>query len=200
MMVDDLLTFVDERARHRCLRPAATRSEITDAADSMGVVFPEPLTRLYLEADGETEWLYENDQTPSCLFCDFEFLSLEGMVRTHSHWLDVRTIELDPDYESEMESRPQEMVRESIFRPGWIPFGGSSSSAYLAIDTDPGPKGTAGQVVLFGGILTPYRLCTASDLEAFLARTAAYLSDFVARSEGPDESYLVHIENSLGVR
>jgi len=80
-------------------------------------------------------------------------------------------------------------IREVGWSPGWVPFAGPDEDNYLALDLDPGPTGTPGQVISFGADQFIYgtpRYVLAPSFGEFMA----LLADLVARGEveaPPDE-------------
>jgi cell wall assembly regulator SMI1 len=93
-----------------------------------------------------------------------------------------------PAPEQPVSARPG-AIREVGWCPGWVPFAGPDEENYLALDFDPGPAGTPGQVISFGADQFIYgtpRYVLAPSFGAFLG----LLADLFARGEAevpPDE-------------
>ena len=119
------------------LRPPATEDEIADTERALGVTFPPDLRALYRMADGE-DGLYG-------LFGGPIFLPLDLVVaRWHSY-------EPDPSDLVTPEGDPPGVVRTVTWHPRWIPFAEHGDGNVFAVDLAPGPRGTTGQVIEFGG-------------------------------------------------
>lgn len=76
------------------------------------------------------------------------------------------------------------VAQPRLVHPGWVPFASDGAGNYLAIDTVPGPRGVAGQVVEFGTDLVDGPYVHADSLVDFLAKR---------RYEWPDDPGLDHL-------
>ncbi|WP_342662506.1 SMI1/KNR4 family protein [Deinococcus apachensis] len=84
-----------------------------------------------------------------------------------------------------MDSRPPGAVRPVTFSPAWFPFASDGGGNGLAVDLNPGPAGTLGQVITFGpDELT--RLVLAPSLPAFLDWVADQIEAGRVTLEGND--------------
>jgi cell wall assembly regulator SMI1 len=54
------------------------------------------------------------------------------------------------DFDEDCSSFPHDYVRQVYFDSAWIPLTYDSGGNHIAIDLNPGPKGTRGQVIVFG--------------------------------------------------
>jgi cell wall assembly regulator SMI1 len=111
------------------------------------------------------------------MFYGLDFLSLEQVAYVLS--LFRQNAEADPHWK--MQSRPPGVVREVYLSRMWIPFAGFYSTDYFALDFDPGPKGTVGQVILFSTDEAT-RTCVAPSFDEFLSKMLAH---YAARQYHP---------------
>lgn len=121
------------------LRPPARPDEIAAAEAALGVTFPPDLRALYLMADGE-----DSDYG---LFGGPTFLPLAWVVNT---WREYGTAD-DDDAPVIFEADPRGAIRRVPWHPHWIPFANHHDGNLYAVDLAPGPRGTVGQVIQFGG-------------------------------------------------
>jgi len=131
------------------LRPAAAPDAVEALEHRIGSQLPAALRDCYLLHDGEA---LDQEGPMLGLFCDYEFLSLQEVVKTLDHWTELRTYWAQPGMDDPLNysSHPANTVKTVLSRPGWIPFAGHYSGNHLAIDFDPASAGVAGQVINFG--------------------------------------------------
>lgn len=140
------------------LRPGVTPSTLESAERSLGLVLPPSVRETYQTFDGQ------QGDLPGVLL-GMKWLPLAEVLREHATWLELASE--DPS----LTSRPPEAVRPVTFSPAWVPIASDFAGNGLAVDLDPGPAGTVGQVITFGPD-EHERLVLAPDLPAFLAWVA----------------------------
>ncbi|WP_322922403.1 SMI1/KNR4 family protein [Paenibacillus campi] len=114
--------------------------EIAQAEQAMGVIFPEPLKRLYRIHNGEAH-------SGPGLFFGLQFLTLDEMVHEWKIWSDLQEeyADLGDHY-----SIPADWIQEQYINRHWIPFCHDGGGNHLGVDLNPGPNGIVGQVINFG--------------------------------------------------
>lgn len=123
------------------LRQPASIEEIEGLERTLGISLPTDLRRLYELHNGEL------DGEPG-LFFGMSFLPLSGVL---SEWQSCSALAGDramndvPFY-----AVPPETIKDQYINSKWIPFAADFDSNFLAVDLDPGPNGTYGQVINFG--------------------------------------------------
>ncbi len=155
------------------LNPAASRAEIREAQEAMGVSFPDNLIELYQCANGEGMSSESNHRVPLGLFGGFPFSSLDTVVKKHQDYvnslqrLDMFAVHLtrQPRYYS----RPDRAIKGAFFNTNWIPFSADRENpTYLAMDLEPDAKGVKNQVIMFGPDASPNVFQVSENLEKFL--------------------------------
>ena len=169
--VDRLLSFVERDFRHPEVPfpTGANAGAIKEFQRYAGVRLPDSLCALYARCDGEL--VAHGDDSPE-MFYGLPFLSIEQA--TFKLHLFREGAKHDSGWT--FQSRPSGGVREVYSSPKWIPFAGLYSTDYFALDYDPGPKGVAGQVILFSTD-EARRTCVAQSFDQFLATMLTRYAD-----------------------
>ncbi|GAA5533967.1 SMI1/KNR4 family protein [Deinococcus aluminii] len=154
------------------LRPGVRPAGLAEAERHLGQPLPPAVRDTYLACDGQL------DVVPGVLL-GLRWLPLDDVVREYATWLDLA------GEDTGLDSRPPGAVRPVTFSPGWLPFASDGGGNGLAVDLQPGPAGTAGQVITFGPDETT-RLVLASSLPAFLGWVADQIEAGRVTVEGND--------------
>ena len=81
----------------------------------------------------------------------------------------VKRTDYDWNEEQTYRSCPEGHIRKKYFHTRWLPVFQDFGGNYIGIDLDPGPKGTKGQVIIFGRD-EDLMVVLAPDLQAFFER------------------------------
>jgi cell wall assembly regulator SMI1 len=122
------------------LNKPASKAALADLEKSVGLVLAEDFKASYLIHDGADPY--------SGPLVGVPFMSLARIVK---EWKTLKP-KRGSDYPSLKApvSCPRLMVKEVGGNARWVPFAGPDEQNYIGLDFDPGPKGTAGQVINFG--------------------------------------------------
>ena len=119
--------------------------------------------------------------------------STQNVIATCKQWLEI--LESNPDLageESWYTSSPPGAVATRYYQRGWIAFAHDFGGNHLGIDINPGPAGTAGQVINFGSDEDD-KVAIASSLSALLSWLADELErgnwQVIEHPENPDLRY-----------
>ena len=143
--------------------------EIRSLERTIGVSVPNDLKELYQLHNGETEG------GPG-LFFGMSFLPLSGIL---DEWQSCEKRANDGSIEGmPFYAVPAESIKDDFFNKRWIPFAADFRGNFLAVDLDPGTKGTPGQVISFG---------LEENTRYVVARSATDLIEFISKTllEGP---------------
>jgi cell wall assembly regulator SMI1 len=140
--------------------PGAGADEIAAAEAKLGLAFPADL-REYLELANGEAWNSEG------FIGGWQLLDLENMVMETQTMRELAEKGTFGDNRND----PTPAVKGLWWNPQWIPIVSSGSGHFLCLDLDPGPEGTAGQVILFLHDDTR-RFRVAPGLKAWFARLA----------------------------
>jgi cell wall assembly regulator SMI1 len=135
----------DWLARHHptllpMLHAPADDAAFTSLEDRIGFALPDDFKQSYRIYDG-------SDETCGPLV-GLPLMSLAVIARSWDVWADVAD-EGNVDLDAECRSHPPGAVKLVYASRGWIPFAGDGQN-YVAIDFDPGPAGTRGQIINSG--------------------------------------------------
>lgn len=137
---------------------AATENEINEAEQHIAVQLPGNLRELYLSCNGQSQG--------AGIFCNWSFLPLEELRSEWQNWNDIEEF-YKVSFSIDACSIPRGHIKELYTSPKWIPFATDFCGNNLGYDTDPGPEGTFGQIIVFGRDYdTKYVL--AASLEKFV--------------------------------
>ena len=146
------------------LRPGARERELDDLERHLGRTLPPEFRAVYLVHDGE------NSSWGSVIPFFEEFLPLAGVLRWSGYAL---TPEERAELNQIVEIEEPGVIRQVALSDACIPFARDGAGNYLAVDLEPGPQGTLGQVVDSGrDDLTQPRRCYAPELIAWFERLA----------------------------
>lgn len=164
MLMKALLAPYQQGAKYP---PPASDDAIERLSARIGRSLPESLVDVYKVCDGGPE--VPGDPLAANLFYSYRFLAVEDVVAIVDG-LDI--VRRDPNqdfYPRAIPSQPPGAIKELYVGDGWVPFAHDGAGGHLAIDYDPGPSGTVGQVINFGrDDRVHFQL--ALDFEAFLER------------------------------
>ena len=161
------------------LGPPATDAGLNTLSTRTGRQLRDTLSALYDTHDGQS------DDAPG-LFVGLRFLPAAEAAEEWSRWSDM--IQQDPSLVTDIAvtSQPDGAVRPVYFSDGWIPIATDGTGNGVAVDLDPGPAGTAGQLICFGAD-EPTRTVLADSPLAFLDwLTGAIESGTVTAASEPD--------------
>ena len=138
-------------------RPGATQIEIARFEAYVGARLPDEVCALYALSNGQID-PFKFGSVPSGkvitpLFGGYEFLPLEAAAMRWTSWkeiIDQSTPEELDDFDRHAEVGDGEPVRKHYAFLAWIPFANDGAGNDLAIDLDPAPGGTRGQVIVTG--------------------------------------------------
>lgn len=165
-------------AVRRALNPPADEAALARLEAVVGTELPENFRASYRTHDGSAP--------VSGPIVGVPLLTVSGLAK---EWKSLRTESPSmPPPDQPMSARPG-AIREIGWSAGWVPFAGPDEQNYIALDFDPGPTGTPGQVITFGADQYIYgtpRYALAPSFGAFMA----WLSDLFTAGEVervPDE-------------
>jgi uncharacterized protein (TIGR02996 family) len=159
----------DWLARHHPTMLASLNGPADEAAfvrleERVGQVLPEDFKASYRLHDGSAP--------ESGVLIGLPLMSLEEVAQAWEVWADVAndgyTVE---DLSEYFRSHPPGAVKPLYANRNWVPFAGDSQN-HIALDFDPGPEGTPGQVINCG---------RDDEVRHVIAGTFAGLLTFVAR-------------------
>jgi cell wall assembly regulator SMI1 len=123
------------------LNKPATPKAIAKLEKAIGLALPDTFKESYRIHDGA-----DRHSGP---IAGVPFLSIERIIAERRDA--NRSL---PDFERELGKKQlayhKGRIQEVARNPRWVPFAGPDEQNYLALDFDPGPKGTPGQVINFG--------------------------------------------------
>lgn len=164
--MDDLLNSIKLSLRE--IFPSLSPSYIHSGSPSQLAQFmskypnlPKCVVEYLIQFNGEGAVQSELDEiisTKNGLFIDLRLLSLEEIATI----LDTQSLD-----EKSVESIPSHTIQPVKLHPDWIPLLVNRDGQFLGIDMAPGPKGTVGQVIVWGSYFDK-RLKLADDWEEFL--------------------------------
>lgn len=139
------------------LNPPATEADITRFEATLGVTLPDDLKKLYRLHNGES-----ND---AGLFFGLPFIGVDEALSEWKTWASLKesTATLDND----IISVPAGHIKEQYVNTRCIPISKDYGGNNIGIDLDPGPGGSAGQVINFGRD-EDTRFVIATSLSGFL--------------------------------
>jgi cell wall assembly regulator SMI1 len=143
----------------KCLRRGASGKQIHAFEEFIDRALPADLAESYALHDGQG---YARG-TVGMIFG----LALIPLKESQAAWEVQQRIRTDAGNEWEeldthCQSFPTGAIRPVCWSPGWVPLTDDGGGNYLGVDLDPGEKGQAGQVILFGRDETPYCVLAAS--------------------------------------
>jgi cell wall assembly regulator SMI1 len=114
------------------------------AEDEFGCKLPDDVRQVFLANNGQ------RGSTGIVFFLNF--MSIQLVRREWEHHREYETKYPDRIAERAREGRsgPAGAIQAGCFRKGWIPLYTALDNNYLGLDLDPGPAGTAGQIINFG--------------------------------------------------
>lgn len=123
------------------LNKAATPKVIAELEKVIGLALPDAFKESYSIHDGADSY--------SGPIVGVPFLSIAGII---AEWQQLNLS--PPDFVHDLGKKQlayhKGRIKELVYNTKWIPFAGPDEQNYLALDFDPGPEGTPGQVINFG--------------------------------------------------
>lgn len=119
--------------------------EVIAFEEAIGQQLPSDLRESYFLVNGQ-----ETDSTslPTGLFFGVALMPLEEALTEWEIWRNVSQ-EYGQAFENQT-SRPLGAIKEGYANSAWIPLCKDFVGNNIALDMDPGPKGTRGQIISFG--------------------------------------------------
>lgn len=151
------------------LAEPAPEADLQALADAVGAESTEPFAALYRHHDGQ------QSPTPG-LFFGLQFLSSTEATQEWARW--AEQFRGDPALVTDIQvsAVPEGAVRAVYASDRWVPFASDGAGNHLAIDLDPGPDGTPGQVISFG-VDEATRFLLAPSAAAFIGWCAHQCAD-----------------------
>lgn len=153
-------------ALHAQLAPGAADAELDALETLTGLKLPGAFRTLYRWHDGQ-------NGSAGGVF-GLEFLPLSRVECEWVMWRDIGTAHPEMNGDIPSASHPPGSIQDAYTTPGWLGFlvdGGGNS---VGLDFNPGPAGTAGQVITFGRD-EEHKYVLADSLDAFLDEYLARL-------------------------
>ncbi|MBW0105743.1 SMI1/KNR4 family protein [Pseudonocardia sp. KRD291] len=141
---------------HAMPRPPADPGAVADAQIQARIRFPDELRALYSLADGQFPGSPRGrgPHPPSTdLFPTYEFLAVADALVHWGGWRDLHTeygTSGMADFDEHITVRGNDPVRREYWNLAWWPLAVDGGGNFLAVDTDPAPGGTIGQVIVAG--------------------------------------------------
>lgn len=126
----------------------ATEAEIATAEDRLGISFPEELKALYRVTRGRWEDWDDDYQTAEERI--FSAVGCYPMPLDQLHLATADTRPLPWIYAAQEAActSPSGAVQALVGSPGWLVFGSDGGGDRVALDLTPGPRGSAGQIIM----------------------------------------------------
>jgi len=153
---------------HSQLQDSADEAQLSELIKKVGKPLPEDFSVLYQLSNGQK---HHQRIVTSAFFSGYEFLSIERVIQEWENWkaiFDDAGLEGMADFAEAVEVRDTGLVRREYWIPGWVPFTVDGGGNSLAVDLDPGPLGTFGQVIVIGSD-EDYRRVVAPSIGAMLS-------------------------------
>lgn len=172
------------------LKPPASLEQIKETEEKMDLSLPEELKELYCCNNGDTDKVLGT-------ILGLPFLSLEEMYSKWKVWKEI----IEEEDEKGMEelsmfckSHPEGAIQEIYANVKWIPFCYDYGGNHIGIDLDPGPSGTAGQIINFGRD-EDKKSVIAPNLSVFLQMMLHWLKterfEVILDNEGYDQALII---------
>ena len=126
------------------LRPGANEAALGAFEAATHLTLPAEVREWFREHDGQT--------TEAGLAAGFHFLSLVEAQKLMDDWAATRAKLGDSikDLDRGCSSNPPKAIQRKYSLAGWIPLMRDREGNAIGIDLEPGPNGTAGQIINFG--------------------------------------------------
>ena len=138
-------------------RPPANPDALAHFEEVSGLVIPDSLRQLLLQADGETH-------VSAGMFGNWRLMSI---AEIQAAWGYLTQITKKGVF-NELDPKPSPYITRTWWHPGWIPFITSDAGDYFCLDTDPIEPQRTGQIILFLRE-HPERYLIATSLDDWLA-------------------------------
>ena len=143
--------------------------DLEELARALGQPVPPQLATLLRLVNGAGYAPGEGGGSPAredSLTAGWSLLGTAEIAREHAMWSDLAAE--GPYTDAAFDLGIPGALQPRLVHPGWIPFAHDHSGNHLAIDTVPGPNGTAGQILEFGPDLVDGPFLHADSLLDFL--------------------------------
>ncbi|MGW0431163.1 SMI1/KNR4 family protein [Micromonospora sp. NPDC003197] len=160
-----------------------SEAEIHAAETAMGLRLPEDLRALYRTVSNDE---YRLLGTGALLSLD----SVAAGYQENGPGVDTGFDDLFAVFPVVYEAYPPGRVRRVFRSDWWVEIGADFGGNYCAIDLDPGPEGTAGQIIEYGrDVYGPVRYVAESVTVALQNALAALRDDGTSRRDSDDPQY-----------
>lgn len=126
--------------------PPASEKDLREFEDAIGAKLPKDLRESYRTYDGQC--------AGTGIIYGLAVVPLRESVEHWRQWVEGYGENLKDGSASDLDAKcssfPDGYVRPVYFDNGWVPLTYDSSGNHIGIDLNPGPKGTRGQVIIFG--------------------------------------------------
>jgi cell wall assembly regulator SMI1 len=148
------------------LNAGASEDEIKALQMRFGAALPKELVDFYRVHNGQPE-------NSSGLFYGLQFLPIADVLMNHESWSEL--VDMNEEFEENMESYPDGVIKKLYANPGWLPVTHDYGGNHIGVDLDPDWKGVPGQVIIFG---------RDEDCKRFVAESfPAFIEFFVTQLE-----------------
>lgn len=138
------------------LNPGASRQQITQFEEKLGVKLPQDFVQAYLIHNGQ-------DRASPWLIDAQELLSLDRMTQEWEIWKKLFYADTFVGHKS----KPIGPIKDDWWNPRWLPFTFNGFGDHLCIDLDPPAQGTRGQIITMWHDDSERRLLSVSFREWF---------------------------------
>jgi cell wall assembly regulator SMI1 len=172
--------LADSIAGDMMLRPPATEADLTVAEAHLGQQLPADVRALYLLHDGQHQYTAADPRFAAGIFTGLPLLPLHDVLFNWDQW---EGFEAEEDMDDFASSTPEGFVHPKYSTRGWIPLSHDGGGNHIGVDLNPGPAGTAGQIITFGRdddehqVLAPSLLSYLEQVTALIASGAVTPSD-----------------------
>ena len=179
---------------HQSFRKPATKTAISKVEKQIGLKFPDDVKDYFLFTDGF-------DVVNSFVFVDLftgwgQPIELGDVAKIRKRWLsEAPDVDKEEIWTEKWTFTPKDAIKPTYFHPGWIPL--SDDIQGLAIDFEPGPKGTVGQLINFGRWDIWHRTVIADSLGQYLERLANKMEAGKIRFYDEDEDLPIEEKYAL---
>lgn len=125
--------------------------DLNDVEKDMNVTLPKPFKVSSRIHDGQE---LDGLSGVQGLFFGLTLMTLDDIVSMREHWAKIhRNLYSSPQRQKKLPiqgSIPPGFIKLQYCNPMWIPIVTDNAGNHIAIDLDPGIKGTVGQIIIFG--------------------------------------------------
>ena len=160
-------------------------ASLAEIENSFGFRLPKAVRDSYLIVDGQ-----EAESSAGCsegLFFGLYFLPLDQVLDEWRFWREVDddpSTGANPQIRAAMQAIPAGWIRREYSCKGWIPLIADKVGNYIGVDVNPAPKGSVGQVIVFGRDFDTKIVLWNGDGENGWARWLASFAEELENGEG----------------